>query len=74
VVECVEQRLLTPIGLRSLAPDESGYAPLYEGDSSTRDAVYHQGTVWPWLMGSSWTHGCTFGETRKPLASRLDRG
>jgi glycogen debranching enzyme len=52
VVECVEQRLLTPLGLRSLAPDESGYAPRYEGDSSTRDAVYHQGTVWPWLMGS----------------------
>ena len=52
VVECVEQRLLTPLGLRSLAPDEPGYAPRYEGDSSARDAVYHQGTVWPWLMGS----------------------
>jgi len=52
VVDCVEQRLLTPLGLRSLAPDESGYAPHYEGDSSARDAVYHQGTVWPWLIGS----------------------
>jgi predicted glycogen debranching enzyme len=51
IVECVEQRLWTPLGLRSLAPEEPGYAPRYEGDSSARDAVYHQGTVWPWLMG-----------------------
>ena len=51
IVDAVEQQLLTPIGLRSLAPGEPGYAPHYEGDSSARDAVYHQGTVWPWLMG-----------------------
>jgi len=51
IVDAVEQQLLTPIGLRSLAPGEPGYAPLYEGDSSARDAVYHQGTVWPWLIG-----------------------
>lgn len=51
LVEAVEQQLLTPIGLRSLAPSEPGYAPRYEGDSSARDAVYHQGTVWPWLIG-----------------------
>jgi predicted glycogen debranching enzyme len=51
VVDLVEARLLTPLGLRSLAPGETGYAPRYTGDSSARDAVYHQGTVWPWLMG-----------------------
>ena len=51
IVDAVEQQLLTPLGLRSLAPGEPGYAPRYEGDSSARDAVYHQGTVWPWLMG-----------------------
>ena len=51
IVDAVEQQLLTPLGLRSLAPNEPGYAPRYEGDSSARDAVYHQGTVWPWLMG-----------------------
>lgn len=50
-LEAVEQRLLTPLGLRSLAPNERGYAPRYEGDSGSRDAVYHQGTVWPWLIG-----------------------
>ena len=51
VVDAVEQHLLTPFGLRSLAPGEPGYAPRYEGNSSARDAVYHQGTVWPWLIG-----------------------
>ena len=51
VVDTVERHLLTPLGLRSLAPGEPGYAPRYEGDSSARDAVYHQGTVWPWLIG-----------------------
>ena len=52
VVDAVEQRLLTPLGLRSLAPDERGYAPRYEGDVAARDGAYHQGTVWPWLLGA----------------------
>ncbi|TMB48858.1 MAG: glycogen debranching protein [Deltaproteobacteria bacterium] len=51
VVDAVEARLLTPLGLRSLAPDEPGYARRYEGGVRERDAAYHQGTVWPWLMG-----------------------
>ncbi|WP_417738397.1 amylo-alpha-1,6-glucosidase [Rosistilla oblonga] len=51
VVEAVEARLLTPIGLRSLAPGHPDYKPRYQGDLRTRDAAYHQGTVWPWLMG-----------------------
>ena len=51
VVDAVEARLFTPMGLRSLAPGEPGYAARYEGDSAARDAVYHQGTVWPWLIG-----------------------
>ncbi len=51
VVDVVEMLLLTPIGLRSLASGEPGYAPRYEGDSRARDSVYHQGTVWPWLIG-----------------------
>src|SRR5512144_2092554 len=51
VVELVEDRLLTPLGLRTLAPDEPGYCPRYEGDAARRDAAYHQGTVWPWLLG-----------------------
>jgi predicted glycogen debranching enzyme len=51
VVGTVYSRLYTPVGLRSLAPFESGYAPRYEGSVRERDAAYHQGTVWPWLLG-----------------------
>jgi glycogen debranching enzyme len=52
VVETVEAALWTPMGLRSLAPGEPGYVPRYEGDVWHRDTAYHQGTVWPWLIGS----------------------
>ncbi|MDX2166103.1 MAG: amylo-alpha-1,6-glucosidase [Deltaproteobacteria bacterium] len=51
VVDAVEQQLWTPLGLRSLAAGEPGYTPHYGGDGRTRDAAYHQGTVWPWLLG-----------------------
>lgn len=51
VVESVRARLLTPVGLRSLAPGHSSYAPKYYGDLRARDAAYHQGTVWGWLIG-----------------------
>ena len=43
--------LVTSIGLRSLAPDDAAYTGRHRGDSATRDAAYHQGTVWPWLIG-----------------------
>jgi predicted glycogen debranching enzyme len=51
VVEVVKQRLLTPVGLRSLAPGSREYKPKYYGDLRARDAAYHQGTVWAWLIG-----------------------
>ena len=51
VVDSVERRLLTPLGLRSLAPGEPGYVGRYAGDPVHRDEAYHQGTVWPWLIG-----------------------
>ncbi|MGF1508216.1 MAG: amylo-alpha-1,6-glucosidase [Myxococcota bacterium] len=51
VLQAVEEKLLTPLGLRSLAPDEDGYAPRYQGGVLERDGAYHQGTVWPWLIG-----------------------
>ncbi|MBI3839289.1 MAG: glycogen debranching enzyme family protein [Planctomycetia bacterium] len=51
VLGAVSQHLLTPVGLRSLAPREAGYQPTYEGDLRSRDAAYHQGTVWAWLIG-----------------------
>ena len=51
VVEQVESRLWTPLGLRSLAPEDPAYAGRYAGSPAERDGVYHQGTVWPWLAG-----------------------
>jgi glycogen debranching enzyme len=51
VVEAVEEKLLTPLGLRSLAPGEPGYRAHYRGGVRERDSAYHQGTVWPWLIG-----------------------
>jgi predicted glycogen debranching enzyme len=51
LLRAVRDRLLTPVGLRTLAPDELGYRLQYAGDLRTRDGAYHQGTVWPWLLG-----------------------
>jgi predicted glycogen debranching enzyme len=51
VLDTVKEKLLTPVGLRSLAPDDPDYKPKYDGDLRARDAAYHQGTVWPWLIG-----------------------
>jgi predicted glycogen debranching enzyme len=51
VLAAVRERLLTPLGLRSLAPGEPDYKPRYFGDLRARDAAYHQGTVWAWLIG-----------------------
>src|SRR5262249_30084928 len=51
IVETVERELLTPLGLRSLGPNEPEYRGRYEGGPLERDSAYHQGTVWPWLLG-----------------------
>jgi predicted glycogen debranching enzyme len=84
VVTAVENRLLTPLGLRSLAPGEAGYTPHYQGAVRERDGAYHQGTVWPWLMGpfvEAWlrVHGNTADAKREarlrflePLLRHLD--
>lgn len=51
VLDTVTKELLTPKGLRSLSPKSGGYNPNYVGSQRQRDLAYHQGTVWPWLMG-----------------------
>jgi predicted glycogen debranching enzyme len=51
VLRIVQERLLTPVGLRSLAPGHPDYREKYWGDLRSRDAAYHQGTVWAWLIG-----------------------
>ena len=51
VVDVVRRKLLTPVGLRSLSKDHRDYKERYDGDLRARDAAYHQGTVWGWLIG-----------------------
>ena len=51
VVDLVERELLTPCGLRTLNRANPNYAGHYQGDARSRDGAYHQGTVWPWLLG-----------------------
>jgi predicted glycogen debranching enzyme len=64
IVDLAEAKLLTPAGMRSLAPDDPQYRGTYSGGVWARDTAYHQGTVWPYLMGAfveAWvrTHGLT---------------
>ena len=67
ILRVIECELLTPRGLRTLSPSDPNYIGRYEGGPGTRDGAYHQGTVWPWLMGPYLTAYCkTFG----PAAGR----
>jgi predicted glycogen debranching enzyme len=52
VVACVTRDLLTPFGLRTLSPRDPAYCPRFDGDMMSRDRAYHNGTVWPWLIGA----------------------
>ena len=52
VLDVVQAELLTTRGLRSLSPKNPAYKGIYEGDEASRDAAYHQGSVWPWLLGA----------------------
>lgn len=84
VVAIAGSKLVTPLGLRSLAPQEPRYRGRYEGDASRRDGAYHQGTVWVWLLGpfvEAWlrVHGDdpeTMAEARRrflqPLLDHLE--
>jgi len=77
VVAAVEAQLWTPLGLRSLAPGEPGYVPQYQGGVRERDSAYHQGTVWPWLIGpfvEAWVrlHGGTPEAKRDARARYLE--
>nr|WKF59692.1 hypothetical protein HUO10_004203 [Paraburkholderia busanensis] len=85
VLDQVEAQLLTPSGLRTLAPSDPAYRGHYGGPPLARDGAYHQGTVWPWLLGpfvEGWlrVHGsaaetCDEARTRflAPLYAQLDR-
>jgi len=81
VVDVCAHELLTPLGLRSLSPRDSRYAPRYCGDPQARDGAYHQGTVWSWLLGPfALAHHRVYGNVQhslallEGLASHLDEG
>jgi glycogen debranching enzyme len=76
VVARTTEDLLTPVGLRTLSPYAAGYAGTYAGGVEARDRAYHQGTVWPWLLGfyteaSLRAHGRR-GTAARELRSSLD--
>lgn len=52
VLKAVEESLLTPYGLRTIAPEDPRYSGIYEGSQAKRDLSYHQGSAWPWLLGA----------------------
>ncbi len=69
ILDVVEERLLTPFGLRSLEPRHPDYRGQYEGDPVARDAAYHQGTAWAWLLGPYLSALCRWrGTAGKQLA------
>ena len=75
ILDAVKKELLTPKGLRTLSPKDSRYVGVYEGDQEKRDSSYHQGTVWPWLLG----HFCEgylriHGEEGLSLVEKLYNG
>jgi glycogen debranching enzyme len=79
VVDCCARELLTSHGLRSLSAQESGYIGRYGGDARERDAAYHMGTVWAWLLGPfARAHYRVNGDARlaqtflEPMAQQLD--
>ncbi len=63
VVDVCARELWTPVGLRSLAPNDTRYVPVYQGGPWQRDGAYHQGTVWSWLLGPfALAHFRAFGD------------
>jgi len=75
ILDIVNRMLVTPRGLRTLSPSEEGYCGIYSGDQEKRDAAYHQGTVWPWLVGpfcDGWLK--VYGEGGVPRVRKLIMG
>jgi glycogen debranching enzyme len=72
VVDVCRRTLLTPLGLRSLSPDDPRYRPYHRGGPADRDAAYHQGTVWPWLIGPYVDAARTAGSSVERLLDGLE--
>lgn len=75
VLDTVEKHLLTPRGLRTLSPADPAYRGLYGGSPAQRDYAYHNGTVWPWLLGPyADAKLAIWGEAAKPTLENLFSG
>lgn len=75
LLDIVNRVLVTPRGLRTLSPAEEGYCGIYSGNEEQRDKAYHQGTVWPWLIGpfcEGWLR--VYGEGGVPRVRKLITG
>ncbi len=70
-LEVVDKELLTPYGLRTLAASDPRYCGRFEGDMRNRDAAYHMGTVWPWLLGSYFTACLRYREDPKTVRKQI---
>jgi len=71
VIRIVRERLLTPVGLRTLDPQHAEYKGSYRGDQKARDAAYHQGSVWTWLLGPYITSLCRYEPNALPEIERI---
>jgi predicted glycogen debranching enzyme len=72
VVDTCTRELLTPLGLRSLSPHDPAYKPYHRGGPAERDGAYHQGTVWPWLIGPYVDAARRFGLSTNGLLQGLE--
>ena len=72
-MDVVEWELLTPYGLRTLSPRDPNYRGRYQGDPRSRDSAYHQGTVWPWLVGPFLTSYVKVHGNTEEARQRADR-
>jgi predicted glycogen debranching enzyme len=72
VVDACASQLLTPLGLRSLSPNDAAYRPYHRGNPAERDSGYHQGTVWPWLIGPYLDAAHAVGESTDGLLDGLE--
>ena len=72
ILKIVTARLYTLVGLRTLSPDDPSYTSCYEGNAHQRDACYHQGTVWSWLLGPYIDALAKLGSSRSLLKNVID--
>lgn len=72
-IDAVTEKLLTPYGLRTLSPDDKEYRVKYQGDDKSRDMAYHNGTVWPWLIGAYTDAVLKYSSNKSEAKSKLRR-